>query len=423
MQSNEKVVLIPGDPERVKTVQQMFRRRLIDGWSGFRIARELDRMGIRSGNGAPWSSSTINGMLVNPVYTGVGIANRYSSAIYNRRSANAPKPSLTNRKTLATRKTPKCQIRPRNEWIEVEHPQLRNYLGDLRDRAVAWQKEQLKKQDTTRIKTPASKDRHVDSSYFLKGILRTVDGHSLTGRTVGTPRHRYYAVRRAYTIPQNDKTLRRLIPADDLERAVLDIVRDILLSTPDLNTYLIKQIEAQRKAMEKGGNDLAKLESQRAKIAQQIELAIDALGPVGQDAAKAKLQQLEAKLTAVVQQIEQARGRQKSDDRSPESIADEIIASLTKAAATIPTLPMPMLRSLLMTLIARLEVDLTTKAVEIELAIPVSTSENALCLEYKFLKEYVYQAQMKIPLGSAKCSYRRVADKPCFDCRRIKKAA
>jgi Recombinase/Resolvase, N terminal domain len=139
MQSNEKVVLVPGDPERVKAVQHMFRRRLIDGWAGFRIAQELDQMGIRSGNGTPWCSSSINRLLTNTAYTGIGIANRYSAGIYNRRSANAPKPSLTNRRTLATRKKPKAQIRPRSEWIEVEHPRLRDYLGDLRDRAIAWQ--------------------------------------------------------------------------------------------------------------------------------------------------------------------------------------------------------------------------------------------------------------------------------------------
>lgn len=185
MQANEKVVLIPGDPVRVEAVRQMFRRRLIDGWAGFRIARELDDMGIRSGNGKPWCVSTINKLLANPVYTGIGIANRYSAGIYNRRSANAPKASLTDRRTLAHRKKPKQQIRPRNEWIEIEHPSLRDYLGDLRERAIAWQKEQLNKQDPSRWKRPSSKDRHVDSSYFLKGILKSTDGHPLTGRTTG----------------------------------------------------------------------------------------------------------------------------------------------------------------------------------------------------------------------------------------------
>ena len=307
MQSNEKAVLIPGDPERVAAVRQMFCRRLIDGWAGFRIARELDDMGSRSGTGKPWCVTTINNILRNPVYTGVGIANRYSQSIYNCRSANAPKPSLTDRKSLANRKKPKLQIRPRKEWVEVELPMLKDYLGDLRDRAVAWQKEQLKKQDGSRVSTPASKDRHVDSSYFLKGILKSTDGHPLTGRTVGNPKTRYYAIHRGFTTPKRDKTMRRLIPANQLERAVLEIVREVLLSTADLKDRLVQQIAMQRKQNTAGETDVAKLEAEQKKISQQIELAIDSLGRIGKDAAKAKLQQLEAKLTAVIEKIERAR--------------------------------------------------------------------------------------------------------------------
>ena len=422
MQSNEKVVLIPGDPERVDVVRQMFRRRLIDGWAGFRIARELDDLSIRSGNGKPWCVTTINHILRNPVYTGVGIANRYSRAIYNRRSANAPKPSLTDRKTLAHRKKPKQEIRPRDEWIEIAHPLLKDYLGDLRDRAVAWQKEELKKQDRARVPAPASKDRHIDSRYFLKGILKSTDGHALTGRTVGNPKTRYYAIHRGFTTPKRDKTMRRLIPAEPLEWAVLEMIRDMLLATPDLKERLIQQIEQQRK-QDKKPTDLAKLEAERKKIGQQIELAIDSLGSVGKDAAKAKLQQLEAKLTAVVNQIERARSNDKSDDRSAETIADDMIVRMTKLAGTLSTLPMPALRSLLTTLIAHLEVDMTTKAVAIDIAMPDWTDKNALCLEDKSVQRPVYQAQMKIPLDSAICDYRRINRHPCFDCRRSKKAA
>ena len=88
--------------------------------------------------------------------------------------------------------------------------------------------------------------------------------------------------------------MRRLIPAEPLEWAVLEMIRDMLLATPDLKERLIQQIEQQRK-QDKKPTDLAKLEAERKKIGQQIELAIDSLGSVGKDAAKAKLQQLEAK--------------------------------------------------------------------------------------------------------------------------------
>ena len=423
MQSNEKVVLVPGDPERADAVRHMFRRRLVDGWAGFRIARELDALGIRSGNGKPWAVTSINNILRNPVYTGVGIANRYSGGIYNRRSKNAPKPSMTDRKTLANRKQPKQQIRPRDEWIEVELPMLHDYLGDLRERAVAWQNDQLKKQDGSRITTPSSKDRHIDSSYFLKGLLKSADGHPLTGRTVGNPKTRYYSIHRGFTTPKRDKTMRRLIPAEPLERAVLDLVRDVLLATPDLKDRLAKQIESRREQDGRNGVDLAQMEAEREKITQQIEFAIDSLGSIRRDAAKFKLQQLEAKLTAVVDRIEQARSSEQPDRRSAEAIAAEMVGELTKVAATIRTLPPPTLRSLLATLIRRLEVDMATKAVEIDLAVPAWSNGNALCLEDKAVQGFVFQAQHEIPLDSAECGYCRIGRAPCFDCRRTQRAA
>ncbi|HEY1686477.1 MAG TPA: recombinase family protein [Tepidisphaeraceae bacterium] len=423
MQSNEKVVLILGAPERVDAVRHMFRRRLINGWAGFRIARELDDMGIRSGNGKPWSVSSISHILENPVYTGIGIANRYSQGIYNRRSKNSPLPSMTDQKSLANRKQPKQHIRPREEWIEIEHPLLRDYLGDLRGRAVTWLKEQLKKQEPGRIKKPASKDRHIDSSYFLKGILKSIDGHPLMGRTVGTPKTRYYSIHRGFTTPKRDKTMRRLIPANQLERAVLDVIRDALLSTPDLKSRLLEQIEIQRKQKDVSKSDLAKLEKEQEKISQQIELAIDSLGSIGKDAAKAKLQQLEAKLTAVVEKIEQARSTKKPDDRSANAIADDMIAKLTEVAATIKTLPPPTFRSLITALIARLEVDMRTKIVEIEVAIPAFMDKNALCLEDKAFQSFANQAQYEILLDSAICTYRRIGRHPCFECRRTRRAA
>ena len=98
-----------------------------------------------------------------------------------------------------------------------------------------------------------------------------------------------------------------------------------------------------------------------------------------------------------------------------------MIAQLTKFAATINSLPMP--ACALASLIARLEVDMTTKAVRLELRMPFGMGKNGLCLEDKSVQRLVYQAQYEIPLDSAECRYRRVGRIPCFDCRRTRRAA
>jgi hypothetical protein len=391
MQSNERVVLVPGEPSRVETVRHMFRRRLIDGWAGFRIARELDERGVRSGNGKPWCVTSINAILRNPVYTGYGIANRYTQAIYNTRSKNAPKPSQMDRKSLASRKKPAQKVRPRADWMEVAHLLLTDYLGDLRDRAVAWQGEQLNRQDRGRVSAPASKDRHADSGYFLKGILKSREGnHPLTGRTTGNPKTRYYAIHRGFTTPKASKTMRRLIPAEALERAVLEIVRDVLLDASGWRDRLIGAIERHRASASADSTDLAKLDAERATLQAQIEFVIDSLGTVGQDAAKAKLQQLEAKLTTIMSRVDQAKASEPKDRRSAGAVADEMLRNLAHVGGTIPQLSPAALRPLLQALIAKLEVDMETKAVQIDITIPAWASGNGLCLEDSSVQRPVY---------------------------------
>lgn len=76
-----------------------------------------------------------------------------------------------------------------------------------------------------------------------------------------------------------------------------------------------------------------------------------------------------------------------------------------------------------MAIISRLEVDMATKTVQIDTAIPVSNDKNALCLEDKTVQKYVYQAYWQIFLDSAQCRYRRIGRNPCFECQRVRKAA
>jgi len=83
---------------------------------------------------------------------------------------------------------------------------------------------------------------------------------------------------------------------------------------------------------------------------------------------------------------------------------------------------MPALRSLLATLITRLEVDMATKAVEIDLAIPARMTENALCLEDKSFQRSVFQAQPLIRLESADCRYHKRGRYPCYTCQRRRAA-
>jgi hypothetical protein len=89
-QAGERTLLIPGAVKEAETVRHMFRRALIDGWGDWRIAKELNDRKIPSPTGKTWTRRSVSVILRNPVYVGIGIANRRSGARYTQRSKAAP---------------------------------------------------------------------------------------------------------------------------------------------------------------------------------------------------------------------------------------------------------------------------------------------------------------------------------------------
>lgn len=117
-QKSESVVLIPGDPMQIEVVRQIFRRKLVDRWGHWRIAKELNDRGVQSPNGSVWNMTTVKLILRNPVYVGRGIANRRSGAIYNSRSRGQPQSKTADVHYMARHKRPKSVDRPRADWVE-----------------------------------------------------------------------------------------------------------------------------------------------------------------------------------------------------------------------------------------------------------------------------------------------------------------
>jgi hypothetical protein len=232
--------------------------------------------------------------------------------------------------------------------MDIEHPKLRDYLGDLRQMAVAAHEKKLERLANRRSMKPLSKDRHIESPYILKGILRSKQGgHPMTGRTTGTHKYRYYSVNRGFNVPEKGKLLRQFIRAEELETAVLDVIRDVLSSAGDLRDRLINQIEQQRKTIHTDGTDLAKLEARKADLTRKMEFVIDSLGQIAQEAAKKKLGELDRELTEVAKKIDAVKSKSPSIEKPVTDIADDIIAKLKSLSQQIDKMPVNALRNLL----------------------------------------------------------------------------
>lgn len=420
LQSNERVVLVPGEKSRHEAVVRMLRRRLVDGWGGFRIAKELETMGILSGSGKSWNVTSINNILRNPTYTGTGVANRYTKAIYYCRAPDVPMVSGTDRGTLVSRTCAPMRVRSEREWIRIDHPKLRDYLGDLREAAERWQAAELAKQARGAV-TRASKDRHVDSPFLLKGIVTVKQGgYLMTGRTSGA--HRYYAVARGFTVPSNDRTLRRLFPAAVLERAVLDQLSQVLADADELRLVIAKTLEAGKQA--RGSDERGRLERERTKLARQLELAIESLGSAGREIARQTLQRIERKIGDIDLRL---KSFEAEDEPYPELSVDQVATALGCIAERVHFLSAVGVRRLLAAFVGRVEVDLATKDVEIEFSLPdwatIQTlgSVDAVSLDNESLKRSGIQANAsgRASLASISCTGHRHVRKPlCLTCRR-----
>jgi hypothetical protein len=238
-------------------------------------------------------------ILRNPIYTGLGIANRRSSARFHERAKNAPRKLAYELTDIAQRKRPANRHRPKSEWLEQQHAELVNFLGDeLRDLAVAYQARFL----TGPPKQPrVRKDKHVDSAFVLKGILTSKQsGYPMTGRTQGSKEkpYRYYHVSRSSAVPSSDQPMRRTVRAIPIERAVVDSIRETLVH-PNVRVQTMEILRRESESAAVYAELLVKLRAEQKEIAEQIAFVVSELSVIGRNAAKGKIRQLEARLAAL----------------------------------------------------------------------------------------------------------------------------
>jgi hypothetical protein len=423
-QAGERVVLIPGAAEAVETVRRMFRRVLDDGWGDWRVAKELNDGSVPSPNGKRWTRQSVKVILRNPIYTGIGLANRRSGARYHERGQNAPKKLNYELTDIARQKRPPNRHRPRTEWVEQPHPALEDFLGgDLRERVIAYQRQYLTGAPKA---APVKKDKHVDSLFVLKGILRSKQGDlPMTGRTQGTREkpYRYYSPSRSSAYPCSDRTLRRTVPAEPIERAVLSAIGGVL-SHPTTREQVIEAMRQQNAAATTDDAELARLRREQDDLRGQVEFVIDTLTTLGKDAARRKIQQLEGRLAAVNDRIAAAAPKKVITATDHERAADAVVARLATLSESYASFPAHALRELVASMAVRLEVDLETRALTLELALPAwafdasGSVEARLGVDGNFLRTAPAEAQSV----SGDVAFSFDCGRPvrsCYTCRRV----
>lgn len=389
-QKDERIQLLPGDERHVEVVRRIFRLHLADGWGCPRIAQSLNDDGIPSPTGGDWYSNTIRAILYNTIYTGVGIANRFSSAIYHERATDAPHPVQVDAKTLSQGKRPPTRMRPRSEWHEREESAISDFLApEIKTMAVEKHSRHLENIADGR-QPAANKDRHRESPYLLKDILTSKQGgYRMTGRITGRKpyRRRYYHVSKAYSAPRSkDAVLRKTIPAEPLEECVVAIVQGMLLRVPDIRERITAVVRQQHRETAMNDADLAELMKKREELAHKLEFALDALDDIGRDATRAKIKRWQTELRSIDEQMRRAQPASRPKDENIESTVEVIMKRVTELGRSMDNMSNVGLRRLIKTMVHRAVVDLETRTVELELRLPswLMDGPEPMCLDANF---------------------------------------
>ncbi|TPJ78850.1 recombinase family protein [Mesorhizobium sp. B2-5-13] len=276
----------PGELEVVEGEAEVVRR-IFDAYSAGRtprdLAGELNREGIAPPRGTRWNGSTINGnaqrgvgLLFNELYVGRIVWNKVRMVKNPDTGKRVSRPN------------------PKDQWQTKEVPHLR-----IIDEEV-WQKAQALK--VARVNACSHIKRR--SAHLLSGLLRcgicgagmSVHDRDKTGKT----RIRCSAVRESGSCSN-----RRIIYLPEIEKAVLDGMRQ-QLKAPDLIEAYIRKYNQERRELAAQANSLrTALEGKRDRAEGERQRTIDLVirSVIAEEDAKQRIAELKAQLSLIEAQL------------------------------------------------------------------------------------------------------------------------
>jgi DNA invertase Pin-like site-specific DNA recombinase len=84
----DRVILVPGPDDEQRVVMEIYQAFVGDGRPEKEIAEALNRRGVPSGTGRPWTRGLVHQILINPKYIGANVYNRKSFKLKQRRVKN-----------------------------------------------------------------------------------------------------------------------------------------------------------------------------------------------------------------------------------------------------------------------------------------------------------------------------------------------
>ena len=86
----DRVILVPGPPEEIQVVREIYERLVVEQQSPSAIVKVLNTRGVANEYRRPWTLKMIQTILTNPKYIGVNLSNRTSNKLRKKLVRNPP---------------------------------------------------------------------------------------------------------------------------------------------------------------------------------------------------------------------------------------------------------------------------------------------------------------------------------------------
>jgi hypothetical protein len=185
---------------------------------------------------------------------------------------------------------------------------------------------------------------------------------------------------RSHTV--SDPVLRKLIPADPIEQAVLGLLRLLLSRKTDLQRDVRAATERVARRDTTSGPRIEELIRERDAIRRKIAFAIETLDEAGMDAAAETVTRLQKRARALEAEIQ----KQSSGHAVPIN-TDETVHRVTRILGELSEhlndLPPAELHRVVSLFVSRAVVDLESRQVDLEICLPAwaLSLQEPLCLD------------------------------------------
>ncbi len=345
--------------EEATVVKMVFRWVGLEGISARDVVRELTRMGIPTRKRLPkWSKSSVLRMLKNENYIG-----RFW---YNKRKCVPSSRSRAVRQFRQNKNTGRV-IRPREEWLLVEYPDLR--LVD--DTVFASVQERLK---NNRVYSP----RNAKAKYLLSGGMLRCEKCSSSyygTSTHGLPFYKDGNKAKQFPLPKTCDS--PSISAKKIEPLIWDTLVEVF-SSPK---FLIGQLEKNRGLLDDRGDAefKAKLEILNNRL-QSIDAEEKRLilgfqkGILGEESVKEPMDRLSQDRAAILKEVEGLRAENARSLSGP-GIEKDVKTLSRRIAAVMKTLDFDAKKQILQLLVK--EILFNGKRIRVRGYIPINTGGAA----------------------------------------------